>query len=172
MPTEVWRPVDFLEGAEVLGNRYLVSNLCRVWAIISDREVSQRVHKNGYCDVTLSSRPDKIRKCPMVHRLVALAFLDPVEGHEEVDHIDRERTNNHLTNLRWATSIMNKDNSSRKSETSKHITEATLKSGRYEYWQLVIKRKDFKFQRQYSGAGGGDPRPVTRLICCEVDSIV
>jgi hypothetical protein len=33
---------------------------------------------------------------------VALAFIPRIEGKPEVDHIDRNKNNNHVSNLRWA----------------------------------------------------------------------
>ena len=38
----------------------------------------------------------------LVHRLIAEAFLENPEGKPTVDHIDRNRENNRLENLRWA----------------------------------------------------------------------
>ena len=37
-----------------------------------------------------------------VHRLVCQTFSRPVQGKTEVDHIDRDRSNNFASNLRWA----------------------------------------------------------------------
>lgn len=42
-----------------------------------------------------------------IHRLVALAFLGDPEPGQEVAHNDGSGTNNHLPNLRWATSKEN-----------------------------------------------------------------
>lgn len=38
-----------------------------------------------------------------VHRLVALAFVPGYKDGLQVDHIDRNKKNNHYTNLRWVT---------------------------------------------------------------------
>jgi hypothetical protein len=43
-----------------------------------------------------------------VHRLVARTFLgEPADEHLHVAHIDGNPTNNHLSNLRWASAIEN-----------------------------------------------------------------
>lgn len=38
-----------------------------------------------------------------IHRLVAEAFIPNPENKPTVDHIDRDRRNNNISNLRWAT---------------------------------------------------------------------
>ncbi|MBN9375862.1 MAG: HNH endonuclease [Cellulomonas sp.] len=45
----------------------------------------------------------------LVHRLVAAAFLGPAPSFEphDVDHIDGDPTNNHVSNLRWLSKSLN-----------------------------------------------------------------
>ena len=44
-----------------------------------------------------------------VHQLVAEAFIDNPKGYTAVDHIDENKSNNHVSNLRWCTPKMNSE---------------------------------------------------------------
>lgn len=46
-----------------------------------------------------------------VHRLVAETFIPNPDNKPTVDHIDRNKTNNSIRNLRWATTQEQRDNS-------------------------------------------------------------
>ena len=58
----------------------------------------------GYYQVELN------KKCIRVHRLLAMHFIPNPLNLYCVDHIDRDRTNNQLNNLRWASRSMNGQN--------------------------------------------------------------
>ena len=62
---------------------------------------------NGYPCVML--RKDGVSKFVPVHRLVAKSFIPNPENKPEVDHIDADRTNCNLRNLRWVTRKENND---------------------------------------------------------------
>ena len=60
----------------------------------------------GYMQVQID------KKLYLVHRLVAETFLQNPEGKPEVDHRDRNRSNNCVDNLKWATHSENQRNRS------------------------------------------------------------
>ena len=66
----------------------------------------------GYYRVQLSKNGK--RKKFYVHRLVAQAFLEDWNPDLDVDHIDMNKTNNHISNLRMLTRSQNKQNNKAK----------------------------------------------------------
>lgn len=105
-PVEQWKPVP--DWAE-----YEVSDHGRVRRALSAR--STRAHGvkalsvtgRGYARVGLHQQGRR-KKCK-VHRLVAFTFIGPPPSTQhEVAHWDGNKLNNHVSNLRWATSAENK----------------------------------------------------------------
>lgn len=65
-------------------------------------ELTAKKHQRGYLVFTLGSAT------VLAHRLVAATWVGPApSGLHEVAHNDGSRTNNHWTNLRWATPAEN-----------------------------------------------------------------
>ena len=82
--------------------KYKVTKCGKVINTIKNVEASQRLNKsNGYVYVDLWQ--DKKSTTHSVHRLVAEAHLEPVDGCSIVDHIDGDKTNNNVANLRYVT---------------------------------------------------------------------
>lgn len=76
--------------------------------VYKSKILSPGVQKTGYLYVTLSKEGK--RKTFRVHRLVAMAFIPNPDNLSDVDHIDENKSNNSVSNLRWQSHF---DNSSR-----------------------------------------------------------
>lgn len=72
------------------------------------KEISQRENADGYMMVTCGK--NNHRRTERVHRIIAKAFIENPSGYLEVDHIDGNRKNNNVSNLRWISGFDNKSN--------------------------------------------------------------
>jgi hypothetical protein len=86
-------------------DNYDVSNTGLVRNRTTNRILAGNIGSRGYPMVILSGRTKDI------HKLVASAFIGDSEG-REVDHIDRNRRNNNVSNLRYVTRGDNQRNRS------------------------------------------------------------
>lgn len=113
---EIWKDIKGYEGY------YQVSSFGRVRALnrvvnykdmygnISKRFIKGKMLKtcyvpNSYPSLSLSIK--NVVKHHSVHRFVAQAFVPNPLKKEEVNHIDSNRENNHVSNLEWCTHAEN-----------------------------------------------------------------
>ena len=68
---------------------------------ISNHELSHSIDTNNYHQITLCH--NGYEKRFMLHRIVALAFIENKYGKPEVNHKDGDKSHNYVDNLEWCT---------------------------------------------------------------------
>lgn len=93
-------------------DNYAVSNLGNIKNIKKRNILTPHLNHNGYLAYTFCQ--NGIKKNFLIHRLVALYFIDNPNNLPYVNHKDGNKTNNRVENLEWCTAKEN-DNHARNS---------------------------------------------------------
>ena len=111
---EIWKDVNGLEGTYQVSNWGRVKSLERKFYDNMGRRrylkgylLKPQSDKDGYSTICLNYRNLQKRKLCKIHRLVAEAFLDKIEGKDSIDHINGIRHDNMICNLRYCTTKEN-----------------------------------------------------------------
>lgn len=90
---------------------YIVYEDGRVWSNKSKTNgfMIGTICRKGYHKFVL--RAGSSEKTIPVHRLVAKAFIPNPDNKPQVNHIDSNKMNNHVSNLEWCTNLQNQQHS-------------------------------------------------------------
>lgn len=105
---EQWKTIDGYRGL------YKISNKGEIKSLISNTILKPCI-VNGYERVNLYKKSEI--KQFKVHRLVAIAFIPNPENKPCIDHINGDRVDNRVENLRWVTHKENANNLITKART-------------------------------------------------------
>lgn len=149
---EEWRSIDSYPN-------YDVSNCGRVRNSKTGRVLKPGRHKQGYSLVWLSKAGKT--KGRSVHSLVANAFIPNPENKPQVNHLDGDKSNNHIGNLEWSTG----------SENTLHAYRTSLNKGRSRTPVLVIETGEkFNSIKECAAAIHGDSSDICACIHGRIES--
>lgn len=189
MSTEIWKDVVGYEGY------YKVSNLGRVKSMeryvtqgnhkryVKERIKKQSIDPNGYLRVTLC-KDRKSVQIP-IHRIIAEAFIPNPENKSEIDHINTNRIDNRIENLRWSTRYENthnpltlqncKERVYTKERTEK-INKTRIERGRkcapkkvYQYSKAGVFIKEYSCAKKAGEELNTNAQPIS--MCCKGDRL-
>ena len=119
---------DIEEFRDVVGfeDLYEVSDEGRVRNKNTGRILKPNKINKGYLQVILCK--DGERKPALVHRLVAKAFISNPNHYPQVNHIDENKSNNHVENLEYCTNQYNIRYSAYKKNKPVNTYKSTLEA--------------------------------------------
>jgi len=105
--------------------------------------IKPAINKYGYKHVSLCK--DGIHKTYTLHRLLCIQFLENTNNYPVIDHINRNKLDNNLTNLRWTTYSINNENRTCKGCISKCVYK--YKDNQYIYFRVSYRKQRKKFKK-------------------------
>lgn len=86
--------------------KYQATTTGQIFSLLSNKYLSQGDDTYGYATCNLNSKTYK------VHKLIGLTFLENPNSHIQIDHTNRNRKDNNVSNLRYVSSSENQINKS------------------------------------------------------------
>ncbi len=129
-------------------SKYLIYENGDVYSKIKKKIMKQCMCKRGYCYIKILNDNGN-RKNMKIHRLVAIAYIPNPENKPQVDHIDQNKSNNNVSNLRWATKCENMQNIKQALKTNK-LGEKNIsfyknhKSQYYRFTKTINNKTHYK----------------------------
>ena len=147
MKGEIWKDIEGYEGLYQVSSMGRVKSLERMkWGGKGYYKAPEKIlegvdNGHGYLQVQLCK--DGNREQPLVHVLVATAFLDNADNLPEVNHKDEDKTNNCVENLEYCIRLYNNTYNGRAKKVgkknSKPVFSVDKKSGLIMWWESIME---------------------------------
>jgi hypothetical protein len=153
MANELFLNLSNIFGYEDYDN-YELSQSGIVRNVKTRKVLSGSVSPKGYTVYHLISDTSK-SKIALLHRILAQLWIHNPDDHPLVDHIDGDRKNNTITNLRWCTYRNNSQNSklpntNKTGELNIYNYQTTSKTGKtYSYWKVTVRGPGYRYEKLF-----------------------
>lgn len=134
-----WRVIPGFESYEISNH----GNVRRGERILKGYVIT---HPCGYKRVMVGLCKDGIKSYHIVSRLIAKAFIPNPDNLPEVDHIDRNSLNNHVSNLRWETRQKQNMNRDMPLGVSGHRHIYKLRN---RWWVRIMRHNQYVFSKGF-----------------------
>jgi hypothetical protein len=106
---------DYTEfGMPIVGfSNYYISKTGEVYSALSNKIINSKINDEKYAIISIHDVKTNTTKKLSVHRLVYEAYGGILEEDKVIDHINRDRNDNDISNLRQVTSKENSNNRSK-----------------------------------------------------------
>jgi len=131
--SEIWRSINSY-------TKYEVSNIGRVRNAYTGRILKLNTVREGYYQTSLFKDLKKINY--YVHRLVAQQFISNPENKQFVDHINHDKKDNNVSNLRWVDKSQNGMNRMKHNTNMSSIYKGVDWNKHRNKWRARIKTID------------------------------
>jgi len=121
----------------------------KIFCLRTERELIPQNDPGGYYRVYLTNKDGT--KQYSVARLIGFTFIPNPDNKPEIDHIDRNRTNNSVDNLRWATDEEQAVNKSGWGKQPKyiHYEKDNLKNRTHASYKITIRNHMCKYSKRF-----------------------
>ena len=119
--------------------QYLIYPDGKVWSKRKNKYLKPATHHKGYLYVVLYN--DINKKIKKIHRLVAINYIPNPNNYPQVDHINRNKIDNRIENLRWVTPSMNLLNIG--------LTNANTSGHKYIIFRRTRNKWKFEMKNKY-----------------------
>jgi hypothetical protein len=140
---------------------YTIKQNGEIWRKVGKHCKVERLLKpgsNGHGYLYINMCGEGFKKNMYIHRLVALTYIQNPDNLPEVDHIDQNKSNNSVNNLRWVTRSQNAVNILWKSSKSgeKYISIEPFDNDLIIDFEIVYKNPLIKTRRKEFKLSNGD----------------
>jgi len=124
---------------------YLIYENGNIYSKNRNRFLKPTPNSKGYLQVNLGKNGSV--RTRLIHRLVAEYYIPNPDNKPQVDHIDRNRQNNSINNLRWVNPSENQINKPIRGKIPyRHISTKKMNG---TYYQIKIKRNYKQIYQKY-----------------------